>query len=139
MKSFVIVKLLVVNSRGEVLGLRRGADAPRRAGEWDFPGGFLGEGEDLTTAVLREVKEEAGLDIERAKVIFAMSDPDNDRHGSGTWVVFSAHINDAPDVTVSFEHQEYAWLPPETLFKQLKYDRQRKMLRYIIDNQLLER
>lgn len=138
MKSFVIVKLLVVNQKGEVLSLRRGEDAPRRAGEWDFPGGFLDEGEDLTTAILREAKEEAGLDIEWARVVFAMSDPDSGRHGSGTWVVFAVHVNSTPDVTLSFEHQEFAWLAPEALFDRIEYDRQRKMLRYIVDNRLLE-
>jgi ADP-ribose pyrophosphatase YjhB (NUDIX family) len=41
----------------------------RRAGEpyedyWDFPGGFLDEGEHPLDAVRRELKEEAGVEIE---------------------------------------------------------------------------
>lgn len=139
MRSFVIVKVLIVNGKGEVLGLRRGKDAPRRAGEWDLPGGFLDEGEDLTRAVLREAKEEAGIALQQAHVAFAMSEPgDSSEHGSGTWVTFVAHAQGVPEVTLSFEHQRYAWLRPDELLGKITYHRQRKMLTYIIDHNLLE-
>jgi 8-oxo-dGTP diphosphatase len=139
MRSFVIVKVLIVNSNGEVLGLRRGETAPRRAGEWDFPGGFLDEGEDLTKAVLREAKEEVDIALPYAHVAFAMSEPgDSPDHGSGTWMTFVAHVEGVPEVTLSFEHQEYTWLKPEELLGKITYRRQRQMLNYIIRHNLLE-
>lgn len=53
---------MVVNGRGEVLVIqeRRGPTA-RLKGFWKLPGGLVDPGEDLTTAVAREVKEETGV------------------------------------------------------------------------------
>jgi ADP-ribose pyrophosphatase YjhB (NUDIX family) len=52
------------NNAGEVcvLVVRRGREPLR--GEWSLPGGVLELGETLRDGVRREVKEEAGLDIE---------------------------------------------------------------------------
>ncbi len=48
---------MVTNEKGEVLLVKN----PRRG--WEFPGGQVENGEDLIQAVIREVKEEAGVDI----------------------------------------------------------------------------
>ena len=53
---------LCVDDEGRVL-LSRRAGAPFE-GRWDFPGGFLNEGEHPLDALRRELKEEAGVEIE---------------------------------------------------------------------------
>lgn len=35
---------------------------------WEFPGGYVEEGESLMAAAIREVKEESGIDIEVTKL-----------------------------------------------------------------------
>jgi 8-oxo-dGTP diphosphatase len=45
-----------------LLLLRRAIDPWR--GAWCGPGGFCGEGEDVASAVVREAREEAGIEIE---------------------------------------------------------------------------
>lgn len=57
----------VVIHRGRVLLILRGR-APLK-GEWSIPGGLLELGEDLMSAVRRELKEETGLEVEPVEVL----------------------------------------------------------------------
>jgi 8-oxo-dGTP diphosphatase len=54
-KHIVAVAGLVTDAQGRVLMIR----SPRR--DWEFPGGQVEEGEDLITALKREVCEETGV------------------------------------------------------------------------------
>ncbi len=54
---------------------------------WALPGGFVEYGESLETAVVREAKEETGLDIELLRQFHTYSDPKRDpRHHTITTV-----------------------------------------------------
>lgn len=55
---FVSVAGFVTNDNDEVLLLK----SPRRG--WEYPGGMVEPGETLQDALLREVKEETGIDVE---------------------------------------------------------------------------
>ncbi|HEX4159207.1 MAG TPA: NUDIX hydrolase [Rhizomicrobium sp.] len=72
------------NARGEVLLIRR-ANPPRQH-EWSLPGGRVEWGEPLRAALLREIREETGLDIEIlgladvAELIADDSDGDTGHH-----------------------------------------------------------
>jgi 8-oxo-dGTP diphosphatase len=57
----------VVAKRGQVLLLTRGEE-PRR-GWFDLPGGFLEEGEDLSRAARRELREETRLTVGPAELL----------------------------------------------------------------------
>ena len=56
-KHIVAVAGLVLDTQGRVLMIR----SPRR--DWEFPGGQVEEGEDLITALQREVLEETGIHV----------------------------------------------------------------------------
>ena len=56
-----------IDREGEFLALRRNQDPNR--GEWNMPGGFVEPGESGPKAIIREVLEETGLDIEPGSVI----------------------------------------------------------------------
>jgi 8-oxo-dGTP pyrophosphatase MutT (NUDIX family) len=45
----------------KVLLLRRGSTAPHAPGHWNFPGGFVEEGESVIQGAVREVREETGF------------------------------------------------------------------------------
>jgi mutator protein MutT len=51
----------VIFDRGRVLLVKRGHEPLK--GEWSLPGGALDVGETLHAAVVREVREETGLDV----------------------------------------------------------------------------
>ena len=137
MNSFVVAKVLVVNEKGEVLVLRRSKTDERRPGQWDFPGGWVDEGEDILTAIKREAIEEAGLELADPKLVFAFSEITT-AHGSGTWLVYVTHISGDPKITLSYEHDAHAWKNPYDLLKEITYDRQQKMLKYTLEHKLLE-
>jgi ADP-ribose pyrophosphatase YjhB (NUDIX family) len=46
-------------------------------GRWGLPGGGVDPGESVRTAVVREVREETGLDVEPLRLIGVYSDPAN--------------------------------------------------------------
>ena len=54
------------NVRGEVLLARRSATA-HQGGLWEFPGGKLRPGEGAEQALRREIREELGVEVERAR------------------------------------------------------------------------
>lgn len=138
MKSFVVAKVIVVNDQGEMLALRRSQSDVRRPGQWDFPGGHVDDGEDMTEAAHREALEEAGLDLPDLSLVFAMSEMTPD-HGGGTWLVFVAHVSGEVEIKVSHEHDAHRWVTPAAFLAEATYDRQIKMVRYVTDNQLLEK
>ena len=57
---FVSVAGLVVNDKDEILLI----ESPRRG--WEYPGGLVEPGESLEDALIREIKEETGVDAEIA-------------------------------------------------------------------------
>jgi mutator protein MutT len=53
---------IIINDRGEILIDRR-LDQGAMANLWEFPGGKVEPGESFEECVIREIKEEIGLDI----------------------------------------------------------------------------
>ncbi|AXK89133.1 NUDIX domain-containing protein [Nocardia farcinica] len=63
---------LVVDDRGAVLMQRRSD-----SGNWSLPGGVMEIGETLEQCVVRETKEETGLDIEITGILGIYTDPEH--------------------------------------------------------------
>lgn len=138
MRSFVVAKAVVVNDQGKILVLRRSQTDDRRPGQWDFPGGWIEQNEDLFAGVKREAVEEAGLTLKDPQLVFGFSEMTT-HHGGGTWLFFVEHVTGQPDITLSYEHDAHAWKDPQALLKEITYDRQLKVLTYVIDNGFLDK
>lgn len=63
-------RIIVENARGEILAVEK-----RGSGKLGLPAGALEEGETIEECIIREVKEETGLDINHLIVIGISSEP----------------------------------------------------------------
>jgi ADP-ribose pyrophosphatase YjhB (NUDIX family) len=91
-------------------------------GRWGLPGGAVDPGESVTAAVVREVREETGLDVEPVRLIGVYSDPAN--HQVVTYpdgnvihfvsVVFECVVRGGT-LTCCAESLDLAWHPPDAL------------------------
>jgi mutator protein MutT len=60
----VSVGAFILNDKGEVLLCKRSQNAGNERGCWEAPGGAVEFGEKRQDAIIREIKEELGIDIE---------------------------------------------------------------------------
>ncbi|WP_312881750.1 NUDIX domain-containing protein [Actinomadura alba] len=103
---------IVTNPAGEVL-LQLRDDIPGIAhpGRWGFPGGGLEPGEDPDTAVRREVLEETGVKVEKARRLFDVVD-EVEAGGSGHLLHIFHLLHDGPaDELVLGEGQQLRFFP----------------------------
>ena len=107
----VATKALLVREDGKILILLRGKEAPTNALRWDLPGGVLDHGEEADRGIMRETKEETGLDIVAPRVFHAIARI-NAVGEHWTTIYFVAHTM-SEDVKISWEHDEYRWIDPE--------------------------
>ncbi|MDQ3382407.1 MAG: NUDIX hydrolase [Actinomycetota bacterium] len=78
---------------------------PHRRG-WSLPGGLLNRGEEPADAVIREVREEIGLEIEPGDPITVGVHP----HSQSVDVVFRVRIiGPRPEITLSHEARKATW------------------------------
>jgi 8-oxo-dGTP pyrophosphatase MutT (NUDIX family) len=134
--THLVAKTLLVNPRGEVLILRRSATDTRRPQEGDLPGGWVDEGEHFVTAAVREVQEEAGIELAERdlQLVYTYTAMRDDRNVC--WLFFIAHTDQA-EVKLSFEHDKANWLPLDKAIASINYDVQQNFLQYVSDNNLL--
>ena len=55
---------VIQNDEGKYFAALRGKEARNEVGKWEFPGGGVEFGENLEDAVIREIKEEHGIELE---------------------------------------------------------------------------
>jgi len=118
-KIVVAVKGLIIND-SRVLIVKRANDDEIGGGTWECVGGKIEFGEDLETALIREIKEEVGLTVTVEKILYATTfKTDLTRQ-----VVILTYLcrSKNTNVVLSKEHSEYQWatkkqlkslLPPE--------------------------
>ncbi len=101
---------VIVDDRGRVLLTRRAADA-HQGGLWEFPGGKLEPGEDVSDALCRECREELGIEIEGHRPLIAL-----DHHYDDLSVRLHVQWVSAYAGTPSgLEGQPLAWVEPGAL------------------------
>jgi bis(5'-nucleosidyl)-tetraphosphatase len=97
---------------------------------WGFPKGRIEKGEDERTAALREIREEAGLDVVLCDGFRQVDEFWYQRKGQRfhKLAIFFAAQAPSRDATLSSEHEDMIWLPYETALERLKFDAFRELL-----------
>lgn len=108
----LVAAAALVDADGRVLLTRR-PEGKAMAGLWEFPGGKLGPGETPERALIRELREELGIDVERsclAPLAFAS-------HGyDGFHLLMPLYVCRVWRGTVTpREGQEFRWVRPARL------------------------
>lgn len=109
------VAAFITNGKGELLVLRRKQDPGK--GMLDLPGGFCDIGETIEEAVVREVKEETGLEVTHMEYMF--SEPNKYRYSDFDIptldAFFRCEVADTQTVTAMDDASEYIWVGPEDI------------------------
>ena len=104
----------VLDDDGRILLARRAYEPD--AGKWDVPGGFLEEGEDPVAGLRRELREEAGIEVEVGDFVGAFTDTYGDAHEANhvlnlVWEARIAKGEPTPNDDVS----ELRWFPKDAI------------------------
>lgn len=76
------VGAVILNENNEILFLKRGKKAKNEVGKWKLPGGTIEWGETMEQTLIREMKEEVGVEVEIEDHLFTYDDfiPDEGQH-----------------------------------------------------------
>lgn len=108
----VALKAIVVHNC-KALIIKRSNYIEFAAGTWEFVGGGMEFGEDLITALKREVMEETGLVVEIDRILYAAT-----FKSTPIWqIVMITYLCRTDDNTIvlSNEHTDYLWATKEQL------------------------
>jgi len=114
-KPFALsVKIAIRDDNGRCLLLKRSMSSKWNKGKWDFPGGKIDAGEDFEQALLREVAEEAGLEISLERV--AGSAEFETPTKKIAYIILEGRVA-SDQVQLSSEHDEHIWVELSDLGK----------------------
>ncbi len=104
------VSCAIIVERGKVLSTRRSEEMPHPL-KWEFPGGKLKPDETPEACIVREIREELGVEVKVDRRL-----PHIEHHyemHSIKLIPFLCHIMDG--VISLSEHKEYQWVNPGKL------------------------
>jgi len=102
----------VIISDGKIALIKRGNEPSK--GKWTIPGGLVEVGETLEQAVIRETKEETGLDVENPRLIDVVSNVDLDENDIVKYhyviIEYFVHVKNGTAQALS-DAAELRWVP----------------------------
>lgn len=105
-RSMLCAVKALLTCEGKVLLVRRSLSEHSGPGVWECPGGKIEFGEDPQQALLREIKEETGLQAEPGPILYASSAV----YGSTQLILITYRARAlSQKVTLSEEHCDYLW------------------------------
>lgn len=104
------------------------------AGHWGFPKGHLEANETEVEAAIREIEEETGIPRARLRFHDGFRGRTDYKFRRGRTLVekgvdFFLVESEVPDVRLSHEHTDYAWLTYKEALKRLTFEGPRRALR----------
>lgn len=113
--DFRIAAKALISFKGKYLLLLRNDKEDICPSEWDLPGGGIESGETANEALIREVKEETGIDISSSKIV-PIKNWEMDKGGieiGGT--DFLCILSNSQEISLSTEHIRAQWFSREKI------------------------
>ena len=120
---FVSCAALVINDVGKILLVK----SPLRG--WEYPGGLIESGETFQQALKREVREEAGVEIEVTGFVGICKNVEKDIVN----IDFTARYVGG-ELTTSEESTEVIWVSPEKAMDLITFPLTKKRLANMLSN-----
>lgn len=114
---WVGVDNIIQNEKGQILLIQRSATSKTYPNHWGLIGGWVEWDETLADALIREAKEEIGVDVEIIKPTGKFYDAPG-RHPTKTCVCvphFSKIVKGDPTANQPEEVQKVKWFSPEEI------------------------
>jgi len=101
----------ILNSEGKLLVVRRGKEPAK--GTLDLPGGFVDNAESAEQGIIREIKEETGLDISQVEYLYSIPNvyPYSGMKINTLDMFFLCHAGENAQVQAADDAAECMWLP----------------------------
>ncbi|HEX4647201.1 MAG TPA: (deoxy)nucleoside triphosphate pyrophosphohydrolase [Steroidobacteraceae bacterium] len=108
--SVLVVAAALYDESGRVLIAQRPA-GKHLAGRWEFPGGKVATGEGELAALIRELREELGVEVSRARPLMRLKHSYGDRDVElSLWIV--ERFSGSPS---ALDRQALKWVAPALL------------------------
>lgn len=139
MKTVTVAKALVIDDEQNCLIMRRSDTHPVVPLTPDLPGGEIDENESPRDAVVREILEETGLQVDPAQAHLVFAKTEADRGRNMVRFLFVARVPGVkPKVTISWEHSEAWWAPLGNVASELTHPEYLAGVHHIIDHDILK-
>jgi ADP-ribose pyrophosphatase YjhB (NUDIX family) len=120
---------VVLNQRQEVLLVRRAIEPFR--GFWALPAGYQEIDEQPADTVVREVREEAGIEVEVRGLLDLLFVPDDPRRPANVAVFLCRAVGGA--LHPGEEETEVRWFPLRALPERIGFDNYARILRRLLE------
>lgn len=113
-KIWKICMCAVLKHEDRFLVLKRAEDDEDMPGVWEFPSGNAEVGENLHNALIREVWEETGIQLDKKDLkILSLRQYESEKSDyikCSVQINFVANLKELPSITLSQEHTNYNWV-----------------------------
>ncbi|HEX8476327.1 MAG TPA: NUDIX domain-containing protein [Pyrinomonadaceae bacterium] len=118
---------VVLDERGRLLLLNH---VFRKGSGWGIPGGFINHGEDPEEALRRELREEAGMELDDVRIAFARTH----QRPRQVEIIFRCRARAASAQAQSLEINSAAWFALDALPPELSHDQRGLIKRALNDD-----
>ena len=118
-RVLLVNRCMILDDTNQTLLLRRSSLNRHDPGKWEFPGGKLDEGQDISHALEREVLEETGLLVQPINRLFYVESEiimEGPYAGLPYVVLIGTGKMVGGKLMLSEEHDDYTWTTPEKAF-----------------------
>jgi 8-oxo-dGTP pyrophosphatase MutT (NUDIX family) len=112
----------ILEHEGQILLLKRSSLVGTYRGLWGGVAGYVEEDEAPYDTALKEIREEAGLDLEQVSLVkqgnpVEFSDEYDGRRYEWMIYPFLFHVEQKEPIHIDWEHEDYQWIDPKDLHR----------------------